>query len=222
MPYFKNENINILFIHIPKTGGTSVEKYFSSKYDIVLDNKSLYTMGLLKPLEINDKTINSSLQHLTYNTIMENKTYFNIDETTNLQIITIVRNPYERIISDLFFLKLIKIEDTKEEVFNVIKEKYILNIEEYDNHPLPQYLFITDEKVNLINNITILHTENLNEEMIKLNFTDFDSHWYDLNNNKENYSKKELNYYDYLNDESINFINSYYEKDFELFNYKKI
>jgi hypothetical protein len=58
--------------------------------------------------------------------------------------------------------------------------------------------------------------------MIKLNFTDFDSHWYDLNNNKENYSKKELNYYDYLNDESINFINNYYEKDFELFNYKKI
>ena len=150
MPYFKNENINILFIHIPKTGGTSVEKYFSSKYDIVLDNKSLYTMGLLKPLEINDKTINSSLQHLTYNTIMENKTYFNIDETTNLQIITIVRNPYERIISDLFFLKLIKIEDTKEEVFNVIKEKYILNIEEYDNHPLPQYLFITDQNIKLI------------------------------------------------------------------------
>lgn len=42
MPYFENENINVLFIHIPKTGGTSLEHYFSSKFKIPLNNKSLY------------------------------------------------------------------------------------------------------------------------------------------------------------------------------------
>jgi len=29
MPYFKNNDINLLYIHIPKTGGTSIEHYFS-------------------------------------------------------------------------------------------------------------------------------------------------------------------------------------------------
>ena len=37
MPYFTKNNTNILFIHIPKTGGSSLEKYFSNKYDIPLD-----------------------------------------------------------------------------------------------------------------------------------------------------------------------------------------
>jgi hypothetical protein len=27
MPYFKNNDINLLFIHIPKTEGTIIEKY---------------------------------------------------------------------------------------------------------------------------------------------------------------------------------------------------
>ena len=43
MPYFKNNNLNLLFIHIPKTGGTSLEKYLSQKHNIPLDSKSLYS-----------------------------------------------------------------------------------------------------------------------------------------------------------------------------------
>ena len=47
MPYFKNNETNILFIHIPKTGGTSVDIYLSKKFDIPLNNKSLFLF--LKP-----------------------------------------------------------------------------------------------------------------------------------------------------------------------------
>ena len=61
MPYFKNDNINVLFIHIPKTGGTSVENYFSSKFNIKLNSKSLFTLGKI----YHNTNINSNLQHVT-------------------------------------------------------------------------------------------------------------------------------------------------------------
>jgi hypothetical protein len=60
MPYFKNKNINILFVHIPKTGGSSIEQYFSKKYNILLNNSSLFGYNKLN--------ITESLQHIQYKT----------------------------------------------------------------------------------------------------------------------------------------------------------
>ena len=42
MPYFYNKDINLLLIHIPKTGGTSLESYFVDKYSIELNQDALY------------------------------------------------------------------------------------------------------------------------------------------------------------------------------------
>ena len=70
------------------------------------------------------KNINSSLQHMTYQTIEINKDFFDVN-MTDVEIITIVRNPYERIISDLFWYGKITINSTKEEVFNTIQYKNI-------------------------------------------------------------------------------------------------
>ena len=98
MPYFKNNNLNLLFIHIPKTGGTSLEKYLSQKHNIPLDSKSLYS-------DLKNGYNSVSLQHQTYHSLLKKKTQFGID-FNNIKIISIVRNPYERIVSDLFFYKL--------------------------------------------------------------------------------------------------------------------
>lgn len=50
MPYFhntvKNEKVNLLLIHIPKTGGTSSEQYFSKKYNVPLNKPSTTTIFL--------------------------------------------------------------------------------------------------------------------------------------------------------------------------------
>ncbi len=210
MPYFYNENINLLFVHIPKTGGTSVEHYFSHKYKIPLNYKSLWSFNIEDMNKLKSK---SSLQHLTLNQIYKysNEKLININ-FNNLKIITIIRNPYERIISDLLWYSLININSTKKEVFNVINN-YIKSTK-YDNHNIPQYLFITDENKKIYDNIKIFCTSSLNHDMINEGYSDF--------NMKVNSNNKNVDYYDYLNKDSINLINSFYHDDFVLFKFNKL
>jgi hypothetical protein len=210
MPYFKNKDINILFIHIPKTGGTSLENYFSSKFNIPLNNNSLWGFSTDETIDINSK-INSTLQHITYKQMVQNNNIFNID-FNNIKIITIVRNPYERIVSDLFYYKLIKTDTSKEKVFDIINKYLELDI--YDNHNIPQYKFITNDKGEIIQNIYILRNESLINDMKNIGYDDF--------NIFENVNPNKVNYYNYLNNETIEIINNFYNLDFILFNYDKI
>ena len=211
MPYFKYDDINVLFIHIPKTGGSSVESYFSSKFNIPLNNSSLFHF-IHDARLVNEKMkINSSLQHITYNQILEYSKIFNI-KFDNIKIITIVRNPYERIMSDLFFNNLVTTHVTTERVFDIIKE-YLVS-DKYDNHNIPQHKFITNDKGEIIQNIHILKTESLTNDMNTLGYSDF--------NIFENVNMNKINYYNYLNNNSINIINQFYHLDFILFNYDKI
>jgi len=191
MPYFRK--INVLFIHIPKTGGTSIEKYFSSKYDIPLDPNSLYGTLERKYILKYNIHLSNSLQHLTMNDIYKYNKIWNI---TNPFIFTVVRNPYERMMSELFYRNQINIDSSKEYVYKQIQKAIKMNL---DNHCIPQYKFIKK-------NVIILHTETLQEDMHKLGFVDFFF--------KENENSHKLNYYDYLNHDSIQLINTYYELDF--------
>jgi hypothetical protein len=204
MPYFHNGNVNILLVHIPKTGGSSLETYFSQKYNIALNSDSLFSTP--QNLAV---IVTSNLQHLTLDFIIKNANVFNIN-ILDLTILSIVRNPYDRIMSDLFFFNLINLNYSQSEVTEAIKN-YLKN--DYDGHQRPQYLYLVDECTNLYSNVKILKTEQLNEDMKKLGYTDFDL--------KVNKNPHKLNYMDFLNNESITIINNYYAKDFELFNYTK-
>jgi hypothetical protein len=211
MPYFCNNAVNLLVIHIPKTGGTSLEQYFSKKYDISLNNTSLWWFLDTKTKHEFGLEINSSLQHMTYQTIMKHKEFFKINEC-GLEILSIVRNPYERVISDLFFWKKITKSTSAQDTFSIIQH-YIRN--DIDNHSIPQYLFVTDENCVLLPNITILNTETLRNDMIRIGYVDFDLKCFA---NLEN----DVDYYSYLNNDSIQLINEFYDYDFKLFNYEKL
>jgi hypothetical protein len=211
MPYFPK--INLLLLHIPKTGGSSIEKYFKKKMNIDdLTNEHLYSKYINNMLdyEIN----NHSLQHLTYQEILYNSEFLNFDLKNIKNIITVVRNPYERLISELFYTKIINLTMNKKEVFIKIRN-YIYADSNFDNHKIPQYLFLLDDKEHISDKIKILKTESLTDDMKNIGFKDFNI--YELS-----IFKNLINYYSLLSEESIKLINEYYSKDFELFGYKKL
>jgi hypothetical protein len=210
MPYFYSEknNYNMLFIHIPKTGGTSIEQYFANK------------LGIRKLTEVHYYTVNVklfykgvSLQHQTLQTIKEDP-FFKIN-WENIKIISCVRNPYNRIVSEIHyrirthFKEKQHITDTIKNLFIQYKKNNIIN----DNHIRPQYEFLCDKEGKLYDNIIIMKTENLKEMMKENEWDDFDLHV-----NKSISYKIE----DCLNKESIELINDFYSKDFEYFGYDKI
>lgn len=203
MPYYKDANI--LFIHIPKTGGNSVERYLIRKY------RQTLLFGTGKKLIKHEKYRNFSLQHQYYSTIKDNSDSLGVDFNDKLRIFTVVRNPYERILSDMFWQDYINLDTTPEEVYAILPKYYETS---KDNHSAEQYKFLVDNNGKLPTNLTIMKTESLNKDMINNGFINFDIH--------ENKNKKKLVSYDqYLNDNVINSINQKYSKDFDLFGYIK-
>lgn len=202
MPYYKEKNI--LFIHIPKTGGTVIEKSIKNSY-----NQTLYSgkNNNLLPPPFNKV----SLQHQFFTTIRNHKKKLSVI-FENIKIFSVVRNPYDRTISDLFWFKLIKKDYSAEQVLDVLKNNYI-NRTDLDNHNIPQYKFITNKNKKIFPCIKLFKTETLNEDNKKINeFLNIDIDIQQKNINKD-YSR-------YLNEESISIINKYYKKDFEIFGYK--
>ena len=214
MPYYKKRNL--LFIHIPKTGGTIIEESIPLDEECPLQENGVQCPHLYSgvPNQLLDFPYNQkSLQHQFYTTIYKfrDKLDVNFD---NIKIFSVVRNPYDRIISDLFHFKLITKDSTTEQVYNVIKNNYLFRYD-LDNHNEPQYKFLVDENSELIKNIKIFRTETLNESSDEMSkFVGFN-----INLRREGVNK---DYSNYLNKDSISLINSFYKKDFELFNYKII
>ena len=210
MPYFYSEkdNFNLLFIHIPKTGGTSIEQFFGKKLKInkltpiqyYSDNRKFFYKGV-------------SLQHHTLQTIKEDP-FFKIN-WENIKIISCVRNPYNRILSEIHSRTRRPFKDKKhitDTIKNLLND-YTKNNNINDNHVRPQYEFLCDQEGKLYDNVIIMKTENLKEMMKENGWDNFDIHL-----NKSISYKVE----DCLNNESIELINNFYSKDFDYFGYEKI
>ena len=202
MPLFKK--IKLFFIHIPKTGGTSIDNFLYKKYNIERNVENFFSSC---PIKLNKHT----LQHSTYEELVKYGKCLNI-QINKYKLLSIVRNPYNRIVSELFYNGFIDINSTKEFVEIKIKD-FLEDDYHYDNHKTPQYKFVT-YKNKLVKDIVILRTETLTEDMRKYGFADFDE-----NANKT--FRDKIDYMNLLSDKAKNIIYDYYKKDFELFNYDK-
>ena len=156
---FKFNNKDIFFIHIPRTAGTYIEDSISRKYGILKkwpEPNTEILFGLLKMKENHFLT----LQHLTLKEMIK----FGFLDNKDAEIFTVIRNPYDRIISlyknwfnkyetlDMFLDKLISMK-LDEYTFNGIvtnkKDFNYLNmtddIDDIRYFVLPQYYYIMQD-----------------------------------------------------------------------------
>ena len=195
MPYLKEHNL--IFIHIPKTGGTSIEKAFGiyRKWDY---SKLIHTKESVK------NGITTAPQHWTPDLIEQ---YLGREVYNNSTKFTIVRNPYTRVLSEYFYRH--KSAGTMDH-FHKWFPKYYSNIDH--DHKLPQYLY-TNTTVDYI-----AKTESLQEDFIS-----FVSHFNIKVNpllehkNKTKFNKQQL--VNQIDSSIIDKINLLYEKDFLTFGY---
>ena len=132
MAIFTKQGIKVLFIHIPKTGGTT---FAEAMIDLGWE-PSFYIRGK-SPDELSH--LKTTPQHYHSRLL---KKIFNLDEF-DLQL-AIIRNPFERIKSEFYWQnRQSEYYPDPETWFRTAKEGYRKNKFIYDNHIRPQKHFPT-------------------------------------------------------------------------------
>lgn len=224
-------NEKLIYIHVPKTGGASVEDFLLDKFGY---KRSPFTLtDGIGYQRVNSKNNGNDTAypylHYTLPQIIEiaSKNNIQIDNTWN--IFSIVRNPYYKLISELFFLPITPLPfhyhtiplDIRGRLVNECIDQYFNNnnISNYhSNHSLPQYQFFEGVKLNY----QILKFENgLENIMNKLGFEVKNDFPHRLNM-FHHYGVPKPNYKDVLTPYLVEFVNERYQKDFETFKYNML
>ncbi len=149
----------IIFIHIPKTGGTSIEKMFWP-YSFQNNEKNL-RRGFINKYHNQYQT--GGLQHLTASNI---KKAVGQDVFNEFSKFSVIRNPYDKIISQFSYMKKRKdLRDFIEMDINTPFKEYLALITKTEHVQwMPQYKFLFDEN-DQAQCDNIIHFENMNEEL---------------------------------------------------------
>lgn len=129
MPFYTKNNKTIFFSHIPKTGGSSVDRYLGQhKY-----NRTFFGGS-------NEKSLQH--RHTKDKDLIEEKTKYNI-----IYEFTVFRNPLERLLSEFFMRSPVHKNKTDKDfhkfVLNMLN-RYETNNYINDNHIRPQVEFISE------------------------------------------------------------------------------
>lgn len=198
----------ILFIHIPRTGGTSIEKNFSADLDPTeTDYKQL--LGWCDNKKI-------WMQHATHAQALNT---LNL-KATDLFSFAFVRNPWDRCVSDyIWFSKYERARGTLKDYIleqNDFTRFFKRNRNNYRaDHMMPQHKFIIDEKGKSLVDF-IGRFEKLQDD-------------YNIICEKAGIMKRKLphanqtqhkHYTEYYNEETKQMVAEKYAKDIEYFGYK--
>ena len=211
-------NKKLIFLHIPKTGGTSINK-------LIQDRENRHRIfGKPNPTDkfwgyILNYVGNFDTKHLTFKEINA-KLIFRLIRVQGWSFVCVVRNPYERILSLHRYLR--KYKPRKDIKFPKDVNKFISDF--IPNHPegfslrslKKQSSFI--EGINSIN-LKVLKTESLNQDWLKLLSNYNDQICLPRSNSTQS---KNINIArNILSDDSIKIVNKFYSDDFKRFGYMK-
>ncbi len=149
----------LIYIHIPKTGGISIEEYLQSYYGYKR-NAYIFNHGYgVYPANNNSGLTIYPHMHYPLQYVSDELNKNNIEVDNSWDIFSIVRNPYNKLISALFYDKKLPLkynyftlpENQRSYYFNSILDQYIdfdTNNNYHSNHSLPQYKFIENTDLN--------------------------------------------------------------------------
>ena len=203
MPLFTKDSQRILFVHIPKTGGTSVESHFAANG---------WEMELWSSVRNDGKS--PSDQHLLYEDLKTK-----IADIDDIYSFTVVRNPIRRIISEWRWQRwqLKRVKDSLSEFIRRVADSLASDKVYWDNHWRPQIDFI-DPAIN-----RLCRMEMLKEDypmVISESGAGFNSVLPHVNASKTIFEKYiRWRFTDDLTDADLRVVKDIYAADFENFGY---
>jgi len=226
----------IFFYHVPKTGGTAIENYLFTQFEYGFPNYTTFTGGFISrdlPSSSEKWTI-TSLIHIPFLELAElaARSKINIDDSWNT--FTIVRNPYNRISSAIFFQSVLRCS-TNIHTLRTHKEKqFLFNKAQfeffYDDNPHTWFGHACSQN-DLLNfndkfSVNVYKYEEGLEKVINNEFKNtLPKPSLKLKRENDNFLKSnipKISYNTLWTYDFIKKINEKYEKDFERFGYKML
>lgn len=202
-----------IFIHIPKTGGTSIESFFMpNRIDRV---KSIYGKS---PLQSDNKA------HLKFHHLQVQYPNLNFDKYFKF---TVVRNPWDRAVSSFFHTKredranlreLLGVEEFEDFTFKEFIKK-LQYLEKEHPHYDEQWSFLVNEQRKFCMDY-IARTENLENDFMKICKKLKITCGKIGNLNPSKNKTKHKHYTEYYDDETREIVAEKYARDIEYFGYK--
>lgn len=217
-----SHELKFIFLHIPKSAGSSITWFLrdmsSDQISLNKDkNHRLYMDVHVFNKELADKgQCAKYFEHIMYNnakhlSLNEYKQFYGNHIVNSYFKFTVVRNPYDRVLSGYFFWYVDKNN------FNGIFDKHIFK--KMILVQLPRQIDFVDESVHVVKYENLI--TDLNDiEFFKQKGITFDN-LPELNKTTNEKNKEKINYHKYLDTELKKYIYEYYKLDFELFNYPK-
>jgi chondroitin 4-sulfotransferase 11 len=186
-----------IFIHIPKTAGTSIEK--------ILNTSTEADFYSIKP---------PTLQHLTWAELKDKITL----DYSEFYKFTVVRNPFERLVSEYEWRR----QNTPQILNTLTFEEVVENLEilnkisHWDRHLSTQSFFLKDTNGSISKEIEIYKYENLEPLWEKLeSITKIPKKYYPWS-----YKTKKNSLLSYYTKDLSKKIREYFHEDFVNFNYE--